>query len=106
MAAIRYRLSNRACDDIDQIASYLVAQNPGAARRVVLELKATFKALALNPELGSRCDELKSGIRQFVPSRPANKYVVFYYVRSDGVEISDVVHSSRDWQRLFASGER
>jgi plasmid stabilization system protein ParE len=106
MAEMRYRLSNRATEDVDEIANYLVVKSPTAARRVVLELKTTFKALAANPELGSLCDDLKAGIRQFVPSRPANKFIMFYYVRSDGVEISDVIHSSRDWQSMCDSGER
>ena len=106
MAAKRYRLSKQAVKDIDDIANYLVAKSPAAARQVLLELKATFKALSATPELGSRCDDLKFGIRQFVPSRPANKLIVFYYVRSDGVEISDVIHSARDWHSMFDSGER
>jgi toxin ParE1/3/4 len=106
MAANRYRLSNRASGDVEEIANYLVSQSPGAARRIVLELKATFKVLAANPELGSRCEDLRPGIRQFVPSRPANKYIVFYYSLADGVEISDVIHSARDWQSMFTAGVR
>ena len=106
MSANRYRLSNRASDDIEKIANYLVDQSPDAARRIVLELKTTFKVLAANPELGARCDDLKSGIRQFIPSRPANKLIIFYYVMAEGVEISDVIHSARDWQTMFNSGER
>ncbi len=106
MAAKHYRLSKRATEDIDQIANYLVVQSPEAARRIVLELKTTFKVLATNPELGNRCDDLKSGVRQFIPSRPANKFIVFYYAVAGGVEISDVIHSARDWQTMFGSGER
>jgi toxin ParE1/3/4 len=42
----------------------------------------------------------------FIPSRPANNYIVFYYPGTDGIEISDVVHAAQDWPQMFASGER
>lgn len=57
----------------------------------------TFQFLAENRQLGSSLDAVRHGLRMFIPSRPADKYVVLYYQTSDGVMISDVIHSARDW---------
>jgi toxin ParE1/3/4 len=106
MASRRYRISRRARADLDSIASYLAAASSIAARRVLLELEATFQSLARDPEIGTRRHDLHPNIRIFVPSRPASNYVVFYYPCPDGIEISDVVHAARDWIGMFSTGER
>jgi toxin ParE1/3/4 len=71
-----------------------------------LELWNTFELLAANPEIGSQRDDLHPHVRMFTPARPASNYIVFFYPRTDGVEIADVVHAARDWLGMFASGER
>jgi len=106
MAARRFFLSRRAGADLDSIADYLAKHNRRAARRVLQELGETFLSLAKNPELGNRRDDLHPLIRTFTPSRPASNYIVFYYPRADGVEVSDVIHAARDWPNMFATGER
>jgi toxin ParE1/3/4 len=106
MPSRRFYLSYRARADLDSIADYLAERNPDAARRVLLELQNTFMTLALNPEMGSRRDDLHPNIRMFTPSRPARNYVVFYYPRAGGIEISDVIHAARDWAGMFSRGER
>jgi toxin ParE1/3/4 len=105
MRTRRYRLSRQASADLDAISDFLAARSQSAARRVMLELRDTFQFLADHPDAGTGRDDLRPGLRIFVPSRPASNYVVFY--RScEIVEIITVVHAARDWTEMFASGER
>ena len=106
MASRRYLLSRRARADLDSIVEFLATRNPGAARRVLTELRTTFQSLALNPEMGTRRDDLHADVRLFTPSRPAGNYVVFYYPTIDGVEIADIIHAAQDWEGMFAQGDR
>lgn len=106
MATRSYTLSRRARIDLDLIADYLSERSPESARRVLIELRNTFRALAENSQLGTRRDDLRPDVRLFTPSRPASNYVIFFYPCPGGVEISDVVHAAQDWEGTFARGER
>jgi toxin ParE1/3/4 len=106
MSTRRYRLSPQALADLKEIAGYLGQRSSAAASTVLEALQQTFRTLADDPELGERRDDLHPGIRMFVPAKPAQRYVVFYYFRESTLEISDVIHSARDWVGLFAQGER
>jgi toxin ParE1/3/4 len=106
MAAHRYRLSRRARSDLDAIAEYLSENSPEAARGVLIELRDTFQLLAHNPEIGTARGDLHPNVRLFTPARPASNYVVFFYQSAGGVEISDIIHAARDWEGMFARGER
>jgi toxin ParE1/3/4 len=106
MESKRYRLSNRAVRDLEEIADYIGSQSIDAADRVIDELSRTFEMLAHLPEIGTGLDDLRTGLRFFVPSRPAANYAVFFYRSAEGVLISDVIHSARDWVGMLSRGER
>jgi toxin ParE1/3/4 len=106
MVPRRYFLSRQAHADLDSISSYLAERSPSAARQVLIELHNTFQSLATNPEIGTRRDDLYLNARLFSPARPADNYVIFFYSRSDGVEISDIIHGAQDWEGMFARGDR
>lgn len=106
MAGRQFRLSRRARADLDAISDYLREQNRNAARKVMLALLESFRFLADNPGSGTARDDLHPNVRVFSPARPARNYVVFFYPRSDGIEISDVVHAAQDWEGMFARDER
>lgn len=106
MAAPTFRLARRAVADIEQIADYIGERNPTAADRVIDELFCSFDELALNPELGTNLDDLRAELRMFIPRKPAQNYLVFYYVVPDGVMVSGVIHSARDWIGMFTRGAR
>lgn len=101
-----YQVSNQANRDLDDIEEEISNDNPAAAERVIEALFETFTSVARTPSAGQKRDDLMPGIRVFPGKRPANKYVVFYYETDVGIEISDVIHSARDWEELFARGER
>lgn len=106
MANRRYRISRRAHADLQGIASYIGARNPAAADRVIDALLGSFSTLADSPEIGTKRDDLRSGVRVYSPPRPAQNYVVLFYLSDDGMEIAAVVHGARNWPELFSRGDK
>jgi plasmid stabilization system protein ParE len=106
MAASKYRLSRHAVADLEGIASYLQQRSPTAARRVIGALQDTFELLARNRQMGTSLDEIRPGLRLSISRRPADKCVVLHYSVADGILISDVIHSARDWVGMLEAGER
>jgi toxin ParE1/3/4 len=106
MSRHRFRIARRAATDLEEIADYIGQRNPSASDRVIDELFHSFAQLADNPDFGISLDELRPNLRMFQPSKPASKYLIFYYVVPDGVMISAVIHSARDWLGIFSQSER
>jgi toxin ParE1/3/4 len=103
----RFRLSRQADADLEEIARYVAVDNPQAAVGIIEALEVAFRILADAPEIGSLRDDLMPGLRMFSPKRPASNYIIFYYILPERpIEISDVIHTSRDWATLFQSGQR
>ena len=105
MALPIFRLSRRAVSDLEHIVDYLGTRNPAATDRGIDELFNTFEALCIDPDKGMSLEELRPELRMSIPSKPASNYLVFYYVVSDGVMISRVLHSARDWMSIFSRGD-
>lgn len=103
---IRYRLSRQADEDLDAIADYLGGRSPEAALRVLEALHETFTTLGESPHLGTLRNDLRPALRVFRCKKPADSYLVFYFPLADGVEISTVIHASRDYLGMFARGQR
>ena len=103
---IRYRLSRQADKDLDEIATYLGERSPSAAVRVIEALHDPFTVLGRSPLLGTLRDDLRTNLRVFRCKKPADSYLIFYFPLPDGVEISTVIHASRDYLGMFAQGER
>jgi toxin ParE1/3/4 len=72
----RAKLSPAAARDLEEIWLYVAADKPGAADRLIDDLSDRCRALALNPHIGRRRDELRPGLRSF----PHGRYVIFYRV--------------------------
>jgi len=102
----RYRLSRRADRDLDEILEYVADRSPDAAVRILEALEETFRLLASSPLIGTLREDLRPNLRVFRSKRPADKYLVFFYPLSDGVEISTVIHGARDYLGMFLRGER
>lgn len=101
-----YRISRRAHTDLQGIASYIGTRNPAAADRVIDALIGSFSTVADNPEVGTKRDDLRTGLRVYSPPRPAQNYVVLFYRSDTGIEIAGVVHGARNWPELFSQGDR
>lgn len=99
----RYRISQQAARDLNQIRDYLDEVNPAIVDKLFDAIEKTVKLVAEQPTLGPELPQFGDGLRHVIPRRPANRYIIFYYVKDFGIEIANVVHQSRNWQRIFDS---
>ena len=92
----------QAKHNIDRIWDYIGDENDAAADKLVLRLHQAFERLARSPGSGHRRDDLSPGLRVF----PVGNDVVFYHPASDGIDVTGIVHSRRNWTEMFEDGER
>ena len=85
-------LSDQAKDDLVEIWLYIAADAPSAADNFIDYLHEQCGHLCSNPQIGRKRDELALGIRSF----PVKRYLVFYRVASDTLEIARVLSGYRD----------
>lgn len=70
--------SASALDRVTEFLDFIAEENPGAARRVILELFERVQVLGEQPRLGRRLSEgIDSNLRRLV----AGKYVVVYQIQ-------------------------
>jgi toxin ParE1/3/4 len=91
-----YRITAEAERDLAEITSYISADSPAAADRLLDSFIAMFETLASAPAAGRRRDDLRRGVRSF----PVGVYLVFYQVGTD-IEILRVIHGRRDIEKAF-----
>jgi toxin ParE1/3/4 len=72
--------------------SFIAADNIDAADRVAERLKRAFDLIAVNPRSGRLRPDMGPGIRSFV----VGKYVVFYRITLDGIDVGRVMHGARN----------
>ncbi len=89
--------SRTARADLVGIWSYIALDNVAAADRLLDEIDAAVRMLALHPDLGRARDELRTGVRTF----PVGQYVIFYKALEDGVHIYRVLHGARYFDILL-----
>jgi toxin ParE1/3/4 len=73
------------------------------ARRFLHAANVSFQALAQMPELGAQRtfrNARFSSVRA-LPVKGFERYLIFYRLLTDGVEILRVIHGARDIERLF-----
>lgn len=86
---VRVRRSARGDADMQQIATYLVEENPAAARRFLEALQDAQARLAEFPNIGQPGP--LPGARRLVVGR----YIVHYRRRGDAVEVFAVRRAAR-----------
>src|SRR3972149_6373834 len=101
MATYGYRISRPAIADLEEISDYLSLRSVSAAERVIDSLHDTFRVIARDREIGTSLENLRPGLRMSLGSKPADNFMVFYYLVSDGVMFSRVLHSARAWSALL-----
>jgi toxin ParE1/3/4 len=94
---IPIRLTATAKADLLEIWLYAATENTAAADRLIDELTASYQRLAEFPELGRSRDELCQGCR----SLPVKKYLIFYRLLPQAIEIIRVLHGSRNLPEFF-----
>jgi toxin ParE1/3/4 len=83
--------------DLDGILSYISEHRPATAVEVVRQIREKCELLAVHPGIGQRRREIAHNCRSF----PFKRWVLFYRVTGDRVEILRVVDGSRDLESLF-----
>jgi plasmid stabilization system protein ParE len=99
-------LTPRAIDDLDEIWTYIAADNPERANRVESEIFASFQSLARYPLLGSRRREITPlPVRFWVVTQFPN-HVVVYRPETEPLQVIAVLHARRDIGRILLERER
>jgi toxin ParE1/3/4 len=84
--------------DLEQIAAYVAEQNPRSALTLVRELRDRCESLLDAPRgypLVPRYEHL--GIRR----RPFGRYLIFYRVGENVIEVIHILHGARDYEPLL-----
>ena len=87
----------QAEEDILEIWLFIAEDNLAAADAWVDRLDAAFALWATQPKMGRGRDELAPGLRSF----PFGRYVVFYELLPDGIDVTRVLHGARDIDAVF-----
>lgn len=99
-------VSPAALKDLDDIKNYISVKlcNPTAAERVITNIISAIKALQEQPFIGA---QLNSKIEFDTPLRYLvnGKYLVFYSVGNDKVEIVRIIHGRRDYTKIIFNND-
>ncbi len=94
----RYYLSAAARQDLRDIQSYIAADNIDAARKVMRDLRSSFRRLARHPQIGhSRRDLTDQPVRFW----SVYSYLVVYRDDVRPIEVVRVLHGARAVERLL-----
>lgn len=99
---IRVVFSEPAENDLDDIATFIAADDTAAATRVLRAIHATAMRLAEFPAIG-RPGRLP-GTREFPVA--ALPYLIVYEVMGEVLTIAAVLHGARDFPRAMAPRRR
>ena len=88
----KFRKRSQADADLDSIWRYIAADSIKAADHLINRIGVVFEMLVQNPLAGRERSELVAGLRSFAVA----KHVIFYFARSDGVEIVRVMSGRQD----------
>ena len=94
---LQVRLSPRARFDLIEIWTYIADDSVARADAFIDRVDRTMRLLGGNSRAGRRRDELAPGILSF----PLGRYVIFYRMIQDTIEIVRVLHGARDIQTIF-----
>jgi toxin ParE1/3/4 len=93
----QYRVSAEARSDLDEIWLYIAQDNPDAADKYIHAIVSRFATLASMPQMGREREALSARLRSF----PIGRYIIFYRLMENGIEIARVLHGVRDLPPLF-----
>ena len=94
------RYLSTAENDLVDIFNYIMMDNPSAAVSMLENFNHSISQLAFNPELGvvSKDNRLKKmGYRILI----IGKYLVFYVVKANTVQIRRIIHGARQYNFLL-----
>ena len=95
----RYTISPSASRDLSAIVDYFASTNVEAGERFLASFARKCQNLIEFPMIGRSYDEIRTELRGV----PLKKYIIFYRITTNGLEIVRVVHGSRKLELLFES---
>jgi toxin ParE1/3/4 len=93
----RYRIVPLARLDLDEIYVYIARDNPAAAARWLSRAMEKFSWLAKNPACGEDRNSIYPGLRCISHGR----YVIYFRLRPEQLDIVRVLHGARDHSGLL-----
>lgn len=81
-----------AFDDLAEIWNYIAEDSQNRADVFIDSIDKKFNELAQLPHIGRSRDELLPGLCSF----PVGRYIIFYLIIPNGMEVVRVLHASRD----------
>ena len=94
---MRLVIAPAARQDLEDIWAYIGEESPAYADEMIDRLAGAAQQMTDHPELGRPRDEFAPGLRCF----PIGRYILFYRVREDNIEIARVLHGARDLDAIF-----
>lgn len=91
-----YSLSDEAIADLEVICESMSEINRDFAIHFFENVREKCRKVAQFPNMGKNYGELKANLRGFV----VNNYIVFYFPRSNGIDIVRIVNGYRDLESL------
>lgn len=92
-----YSFTPEAVNDLGGIYSYVAHEDMVAARQLLDRITELFRKLSTMLGLGRKRPELGQDIRSF----PTGKYVIYYRVVEEGVQLMRIMHGARDVEKMF-----
>jgi toxin ParE1/3/4 len=90
-------LSREAELDLEDIWSYVAADNAERADHLIDTLFEKILFLGERPSAGRERKELSPGLRSF----PAGNYIIFYRISRPGIDVVRILSGYRDVDQLF-----
>lgn len=91
-----YQLYPKAVLDLENIYTYSVKEfGQSRAEEYIRSLEASFENLLKSPEVGRKCDYIRSKLRAY----NVGSHIVFFKEISFGIVIIRILHKSMDFNR-------
>jgi toxin ParE1/3/4 len=94
---MKLRWSRLAVADLDSAYSYVAAEDPAAAERLIDRIEKAAAVLGRHPAAGR--DGRVAATRELVIA--GTPFIPVYRIRKGGLEILAVIHGSRKWPETF-----
>lgn len=95
---MRVTITDLAAADLSEIGDFIAKDNPPRAESFVYELLDRCRGLAEHPQ---RYPVIGTWHGRQLRRCAFGRYLIFYSVLDDEVEINHVVHSARDYPRML-----
>ncbi len=92
-----YSFSDAAVQDLERLCEYLAQSEPKLASKLFDNIRQKCNLVAGFPAMGKSYAQLAPNLRGFV----VDEQIIFYYPRTDGINVARIVSGYRDLEFLF-----